>query len=326
MKKIISISIFCLTLIIVLFSCTKDFITKDIKNEIVSIISPADNLSSPNNSITFWWNELDGAEKYNLQIVKPNFTAVQELVLDTNITSTKFVKTLLPGTYQWRIKAFNNNGSTAYTTRNLIIDTTSNLFLTSVNLISPSNLNVMANNSVTFNWNVLYSATYYEIKLTNIASNSITTISNILTNSYPFTFSTISGNENVYKWQVKAFNGFSQTQNNTERSFKIDLKSPNIPSLLSVNTYSLAVRDTTYLKWSRNASSSDIKYDILSISNDSNFMSVLGTFNSNNVSPVRINSIYTYTGTAQKLWWRVISVDSVLNSSLPNQSKRFYLY
>ena len=79
MKKLVSYSIilFCLC---ILLACTKDFIQKDIRKDLVNIIAPNDSLSTPNNLITFWWDELDGAETYNLQIVKPNFNAITQLL------------------------------------------------------------------------------------------------------------------------------------------------------------------------------------------------------------------------------------------------------
>jgi hypothetical protein len=325
LENTVSATILC-SLLLLLFSCTKDFIVKDIKNDLVNVIAPIDNLSSPNNTITFWWDELDGAEKYNLQIVKPNFNSVTQLILDTNITTTKFYKTLAPGTYQWRIKAINNGGSTAYVTRNLIIDTTSNLSLVSVNLTTPLNYSVMANNSITFSWNTLYAATSYELKLTNLATSSVTTISSIVGSSYTYSFSTVSGTEDKYSWQIKAFNSFSQTLTNITRSFKIDYKAPFASSILSPNTYSITLRDTTYLKWNRNVSNTDIYYDILYISADSTFASFIDSQRVNSVLQTRINSMYTYPGTAIPLWWRVNSVDSVGNISVPIQSKRFYLY
>lgn len=317
-------SVFCL--VSILSSCTKDFIVKDIKNDTVSIIAPVDNYKTPNNAIIFWWNELDGAEKYNLQIVKPNFDSIQQLLVDTNVTGAKFNFTFTPGKYQWRIKAINAGGSTVYTTRTLTIDTTSNLYMLTVGLIAPGNKFVTTNNNFTFSWNDIPSADFYELKLTNINTNSVTTISNITGITYPYSFSVATGMEGNYSWQVKAFNSFSQTQNDEVRTFRIDHKAPLQASLLSPNTYSLNVRDTINLKWNRNAASTDIAYDVVSISSDSTFSSVLGTQNVNSTLQIKLKTIYTYSNTPLKVWWRVNSVDSVGNVSTPSQSWRLYLY
>lgn len=324
MKKNIKF-IFTLLFISILYSCTKDFIIKDIKKDTVKVISPADGLSTPNNLVTFWWDELDGAENYNLQIVKPNFNSVIQLLIDTIITTNKFNYTFTPGTYQWRIKAINGGGNTLYTTRTIVIDTTSNLNLTSVLLGVPLTAMVTSSNSITFSWNALPSANYYELQLTP-PSGVIITIPNITSTSYIYTFTTVLGSEEKYTWSVIAKNSFSQTQNNTVRGFKIDRKIPLSPSISSPNTYSTSVRDTINLVWTRNQSSTDIQYDVISIGADSLFAVVLANqiINSSIPSP-RLNTIYSYTGTPIPIWWKVTSSDSVGNISNPSISKRLYL-
>ena len=325
MKKIINLLLF--PLLFFVSSCTKDFIVKDIKNATLTINAPSDSAKTPVNTITFWWDELDGAEKYNLQIVKPNFSSITQLIVDTNITTNKFNHTFAPGTYQWRIKATNAGGSTAYIIRTLVIDSTSNMTNVSVSLITPFSVAVTASNSISFSWNPLYAADYYELTLTNITTNSITTISNITGTSYNLTCPTISGTEEKYNWKVKAFNALTGTQtlNNVLRTFKIDHKSPFVPSITSPNTYSISFGDTTYLKWNRNTGSMDIKYDVLSISTDSTFVSIAATQTITTPVSTRINTFYTYSGTPTKYWWQVVSIDSVGNTSLPSASKRFYL-
>lgn len=315
-------------LIFIMISCTKDFIVKDIKNKTVTIIAPADGLNTPNNLITFWWEELDGAENYNIQIVKPSFSSVQQLIVDTLVVGTKFNHTFTPGTYQWRIKASNAGGSTDYFTRTLTIDTTSNMNLVSVSLIAPSNYSVTASNNVLFSWNPLASADHYELTVTSNKTGSITIIPAIIGTNKSCTFNVTQGNEETFSWFVKAFNNITGTQtiNNDIRIFKIDQKAPLLPSIISPNTYSLNVRDTSYLKWSRNSASTDIAYDVISISSDSTFSSVLGTQNVSSGTQIRINAIYSYSSSPTPVWWRVNSVDSVGNISSPNQSKRFYLY
>ena len=94
MNRIVKYS-FIIFLVGLFMACTKDFIQKDIKNDIVNIIAPVDNMNTPNNTITFWWDELEGAEKYNLQIVKPSFDSITQLIVDTNVIINKFVKVLL---------------------------------------------------------------------------------------------------------------------------------------------------------------------------------------------------------------------------------------
>src|SRR5258705_9410550 len=109
------------------FISCEDFIEKDISGKHVSILAPADGYISNSLTITFWWNELEGAEQYKLQIVKPNFAAIQDIIADTTLTDTRFTTTFAPGTYQWRIKAMNNGGDSDYSTRTFTVDSSGNL-------------------------------------------------------------------------------------------------------------------------------------------------------------------------------------------------------
>lgn len=324
MKLLLRLS-FTLLASALLFGCTKDFIVKDIKNKTLTLIAPADNINTPSNSVIFWWDELDGAEKYNLQIVSPSFNAVSQLVVDTNITGNKFSHTFTPGTYQWRIKAVNAGGSTAYITRSFVIDTTSNLAYLSVSPIAPANQLVTKIKTINFSWNALTAATYYDLTITNLTTGSITAVSNITTTNYSNVFTTTT--DAVYSWQVKAFNTSSQTNPHPARTFKIDVTSPGSPSISYPNQYGQQRKDTTRLTWFRNAANTDIHYDIISLSNDTNFTTVLGVSSmAYSVSPIPINAIYSYSSTPMKVWWRVSSVDTAGNTSSYVQSKGFYLY
>jgi predicted secreted protein len=296
------------------FSCTKDFVEKNIKNDNVVVLAPVNNLSTPNNAITFWWEALDGAEKYKLQIVKPNFNATQQLVLDTNVTGDKFNLTLQPGTYQWRIKAINNGGSTQYTTYNLIIDTTSNLSTQLVIPIAPANNYLSGSKSISFSWNTLATASNYQVQILN-SSNTI--VKDTTTANNNLSTALISGG--AYTWKVRALNAFSISQYNSPLSFTIDLTAPPVSVINSPN-HGASVKDTTDLKWSR--TSSDTRYDSLYISIDSSFTSIVSTNRVYNTK-IKINALNpTIPVSSTYYWWRVKSVDSVGNKSgFSNQLK-----
>lgn len=323
MKNRISILLLLITTIFFTISCTKDFFVKDIKNETIKIISPTDNLKTPINNVTFWWEELEGAEKYTLQIVKPDFNSMIQLITDTTITGTKFNKTLAPGIYQWRIKATNAGGSTAFFTRNITIDTTSNLSLLTVNAVSPVNY-LTANKTITFNWTPLTAADYYEINILNNNNASIYNESNLTGSSFTYTFNTSSDLIN-YKWQIKAHNAFSFSQYNSPNSFTIDVTAPNTSQPLSPGN-GVSRQDSVYLKWNR--ISSDTKYDSIIVSYDSIGSSVITSKRVNdqklqiNQLPVNLQVPGPATGF---YWWRVISVDSVKNKSNSSSSLKFKL-
>lgn len=314
-----------LILLLLVGACTKDFITKDIKNETINIIAPSDNLVTPNNTITFWWDEVDDAEKYNLQIVKPDFNAIQQLIVDTNVTGTKFIHTLTPGTYQWRIKATNNAGSTAYYTRTLIIDTTSNLANVTVASLLPSNNYLTGNKTIAFSWGALSAASYYELEVKDASNNIIMNPSNISTTTYTYTFTNTV--DVIYSWRVKAHNSFSFSSYNTARTFTIDITAPtpSSPTYPLYGTTVLASSDS--LKWTR--ANTDTQSDSIIVSLDSNFTTYLtrakvyGTkLKISNLNPQLTSPS---PGGNNYYWWRIISIDSVKNISTPSNKYKFKL-
>jgi len=119
-----------ITFVVLLFIGCDDIFEADLSGEVVVIIAPKDELQTEIQSNTFWWDTVEGAEGYNLQIVSPSFDDILRLELDTSIAINQFLYTLEPGDYQWRVCAFNYTSETAYLMHTLtIIDTTSKSIL-----------------------------------------------------------------------------------------------------------------------------------------------------------------------------------------------------
>ncbi|MCE3229884.1 MAG: hypothetical protein K0S32_4435 [Bacteroidetes bacterium] len=316
MKKLILGS--CIAIIAMMYSCRKDFIVEDIDNKTITVNAPANNLVTDINSITFWWELLEGAEKYNIQIVKPGFSAIAQLVADTNVATNKFTMTLQPGTYQWRIKAFNAGHSTGYQTFNLKIDSSNVLTNQTVVPISPLTGTITNNKTINFSWNALPAATNYsvEISLNNAVINySITSATN-----YAYTFTLGAAANYTVSWRAKAINATSVSQYNTPQTFIIDLLPP---TSVSTPTYPMSnpiVKDTIELRWNR--SSTDTQYDSLFVYSDAAFSNLVRT-TSVSATSIKINAISpgnplpAGTGSASPIpyWWRLKSVDNAGNST-----------
>lgn len=123
MKKIVSDRITIVTMLLVLlsFNGCKDVIVTDITKKEVTVISPADQLQSTNKNQLFWWNKVDQATQYNVQIVTPSFAAPDSIILDTILFVDKFYYSLDTANYQWRIRAENSEYKTDYKTFSLEI-------------------------------------------------------------------------------------------------------------------------------------------------------------------------------------------------------------
>jgi hypothetical protein len=288
--------------LLVICSC-KDFVNRKITNDNITVLLPSNNTVTTSNAITFWWQKLDGADNYNIQIVKPNFAAAQEFIADTTVTGTRFQLSLAPGIYQWRIRGNNGGGSTQFTTFNLTIDTTSDLGSLLVVPIGPAPGFVNGAGAVTFSWNAIAAAEKY-----NLYINSNPVVDVIITStSFTSTFS-----PNTYTWKVKAMNAFSVSQFNVPRSFKIDLTGPGIPNNLAVSG-SLNTKVTDTLKWKRNGA--DVSFDSLYIYEDSG-MSSVNTAAIVNTTKVTIGTFLSAPSSSfTPYWWRIKSIDSVGNRS-----------
>jgi hypothetical protein len=87
---------------------------EDLSKEVILVNMPVDGTISSDTSQLFWWEMLDGALAYNLQIVAGSFDNPLYLLVDTNAVGNKFLHNILPGEYQWRISGWNNSSETEY--------------------------------------------------------------------------------------------------------------------------------------------------------------------------------------------------------------------
>lgn len=297
-------------LLIVIFfgfvSC-EDFIEKDISGKHVSILAPPDGFSSNSLSITFWWEELDGAEQYRLQIVQPNFSSIQNIILDSTVTETKFTMTFAPGSYQWRIKAINNGGDSDYLTRSFTIDSSANLSNVKVILLSPPDNYSTNNTSNTFKWDSVFSANEYRFQIINLTTNG--TVTDVTLPGDSFVYSLPAGN---YKWQVRAQNNTSNSSYSS-RLITIDLTAPSAPVIISP-TNGDSVTSPVNLVWNRDTSAIG---DSLFIYNDSLLT------NENSVTYTTDTTFQFADTTTQYYYWRLKSKDNAGNQSNFTTTFRF---
>lgn len=105
-----------LILLLLLVTNCNDVIGIDnISEEFVNVLAPADSSVLKIKDISFSWEAISGTDGYNLQIATPDFDTAKQIILDTTIVTTSFVKTLEAGDYEWRIKAQNSGFETGYT-------------------------------------------------------------------------------------------------------------------------------------------------------------------------------------------------------------------
>lgn len=245
MKKIVNYTALFLFISTLFFACD-DFVEKDIENETISLLAPGNNLTTVQLTHTFWWDWLEGAEVYNMQIVEGTFSSVTSFILDTTVSKNKFDVTLYPGSFQWRVRGENNGGVTDYSTYNLTIDSTLDISSLQVVLSSPIDNYITNNDSITFVWNSLLNADDYLVEVhQNTWTGSVVfgpqiEASTSLTTTLP---------EGDLVWGIQARNATSGTSTAfSTRTITIDTTAPDLVTLVlpidnatlndTINTYS----------------------------------------------------------------------------------------
>ena len=302
----LKVVVILLGLNILFYSCS-DIIEQNISNKQISILAPTDGYKTSISTQVFWWDELKGAEKYNLQIVRPGFSSIQNFILDTNVIGNKYTCSLVPGTYQWRIKGVNNGSSTEYITRTLIMDSIIDLTNQIIILSSPDNNFISNILSHTFEWDKLYNAADYQFQIKN-KNNSNYFIDTLLKDN-SFVFSLYEG---AFTWKVRAKNASSMSEYSSH-SITIDITPPDV-STLDSPIHVATANNPVALTWTRDASAIA---DSLFIYTDS--------LVSTPVSKLYLTTtIYNYTGKVTQIYfWRLRSADAAGNWSGYSTARKF---
>ncbi len=83
----------------------------------VMLLSPLNNHNTSDRSQLFYWEPLDGAISYQLQLVSPRFDSLVTLITDTTITFNELNLVLPKGGYQWRVRGLNNSSKSLFSSQ-----------------------------------------------------------------------------------------------------------------------------------------------------------------------------------------------------------------
>jgi|GEM_PF-6876425 len=187
--------------------------------------SPGVNATGINVPDTNRWNRVFGAESYELQIsTSSNFNStVYEYpeIIDTSqaVSGLQYLTT-----YYWRVKTYNSNGASAWSSVWS--------FTTKIGPPAPPTLSSPANNStnVSFSspvaWNAASGATDYNLQVTTDSTFSTITTTNLSStteNGITYTFWYPSLNHlTYYYWRVRSTNGSQTSSWSSQWSFRTD--------------------------------------------------------------------------------------------------------
>lgn len=281
-----------------------DFFEVDISNKKVSLVVPADGVETEIVTQSFTWEELEGATSYRLMVVTPDFADAESLVLDTIITVTSFQKTLVPGSYEWRVRGENSAYKTEWSSAKFVIYASDDLTRQTIALISPAENYFTKETGITFKWNTLYNATKYELRAYkdewggSLLIDTLTTAPGSIELSIP---------EDGILWGIKAINDISESQFTTRR-LVVDLTAPVKPTLNSPANKVVLSDPTVNFSWlSSDVTWTDATTDSLFIYYDSSLSESAKTM----VVTGKNTSVELTSG--KSYFWRVSSTDKADN-------------
>lgn len=306
MKKQILYTFLLLIGLFGFISCEEILLEEDISEEDIVLVAPANNAQFFSTSISFFWEELEDADQYHLQIARPNFEAPLQIVLDTLVSSNSFSFQLNVGNYEWRLKAVNSSYETAYKSRFFTIVNNEEFGNNTVVLVSPPNNLITKVASQNVVWQSVIGAINYQFQVLdeegNVLDEQLVTNTNL-----NYTFQEGSSN-----WRVRASNGNQQTLY-ASRSLLVDITVPNTPVLTFPVNASTALENDVSFQWTRVPIQGSAEFDSIYIYK--NVALSLLQIKDQSTSPYEIS---LDSGT---YYWYVKSFDQAGNAS--NQSTVF---
>ena len=318
MKPNLRLSLFFFfSIITLLLSSCKELIEPNISNSQLQLETPADQFLSTSYTVGFWWDKVDDALKYRLQVVSNTFALPGSLVLDTVIKANKFSFNFNPGQFQWRVMAMNGSSQTAFTSPRSYSVASTSIKQQSVQLSSPANNYLTNQSTIIFQWGSLYGATKYQIEIdTNNFVNESAVIANVIIpgQQYNFTFP----KDQVYQWRVKAQNDTAQAKWSAVNTLTFDHTPPGKVTLVAPTTGQTLSKPVS-LQWNSMATTSYYKLYVLK--SDSI------TLYSNSFPMIINNTNYSFNvgNSGDRVYWKVTAVDAAGNESMPSQLGNFVL-
>ncbi len=302
-------------------SC-KDIIEEDIGDKVVITNAPQSDARYEEGLIQFWWEEVDEALDYRLEIVAGTFAQPSFLELDTTVTSNTYDHFLFAGTYEWRVTAANGSSQTTSESHIFYIDSIENLSAQQIVLTFPADNDCFNASQVQFTWiDLPFVDLNYEFEVRDADFSAGTTfISQLDVTSASYTADVSGLSDGNYAWGVRAKNDNS-ISSFAVRNFSIDRTAPTTPILSSpTDADSLETNDIT-LSWSSEIGeeSGCSVEDSIYVYTDDQLTSLLS-------SGVSSSETFTLQGlTTGDYYWYVISLDQAGNASSSSAVFQFFV-
>lgn len=309
-------------LVLILTSC-KEAISVNISDSTPVMILPQVNDTVAENPVYFKWEEVEGATKYHLQIVSPNFNNITTYPVDSMVSGTSIYISLDSNKYELMLTAV-NEGYTSHTLGPIAfsVGIQPSASAGTVVLTSPvTDTYFNEDFSGLFSWQTLSGASSYEYSVRKgtsyASSNIIETAGGIVTNQYTLAATL---DEGEYHWGVKAYLSAGGETMVSTRRFYIDTINPLVSTLISPST-SVPTGATTFT-WSTGTDPGTIHAPVtatVEVAEDANFtVGVLSTTSTGTTATISLS------GTGLR-FWRVKNTDAAGNESAYSTSGQFTL-
>lgn len=294
----------------------EDFFEEDLSSKSVSLIAPSDGVVSDISTQTFWWEEMDGALEYELQVVSVRFDSISQLIVDTTVTETQFQQTLYPGKFQWRVRALNGSSESPYTTFSLTVDSTSTLTNETIILSLPSSSGYSNNLTQEFSWQSLSFATLYRLQ---ISDDSFLSGANVLdTTLSSESVSVTFGDDIRYYWRVRGETETSVSSYSSIWNITIDTTAPEAVSLWLPENNATFQSQSFDFAWQDVSDDGAPLIDSLYVYTDS-LITLYTSYMGNQGSVTDSLEVGTY-------YWRVRTFDEAGNIGSYSDTRRFTIY
>ncbi len=95
---------------------------EDISDKTVNILAPTNASVLNIKTVTFFWEAVEGAETYYMQVAIPTFENASQIVVDSLLTTTSMTRTLPANSYEWRVRAENSGYKTIYSKQSFTVE------------------------------------------------------------------------------------------------------------------------------------------------------------------------------------------------------------
>lgn len=297
-----------------IFSSCKDFIESPVTDKRVEINAPGDGLETNTYNLQFWWEPVEDAIAYRLQVVNPSFASASALIADTLIKGNKFLHTFEPGEYEWRIRAENGSSQGVYTSRKFTVYESS-LESQQVQLQAPSNGLLTNQSQLVFHWLPLFGAEGYHLQIdTNSFADEGKMVFNQKLSSLEYRLPLTK--DGYYQWRIRAENTTDTSKWSAVRNFTHDTTPPTRVTLASPANDFNGIKPVN-LRW--NAATGADRYQLMVYKSDSSTPY-------NNNFPISTNTLsYSFNlgEYGETIYWSVKAIDAAGNVGQESELRRF---